>query len=92
MIFVILGMHKSGTTLLARALHESGIVMGQKFSAGIEYKKCKYEARWVQDINDQILGVDRQINSLHVTSKLLPNGDVNDAIKYCPVDCIYWDE
>jgi len=21
-----------------------------------------------------------------------PENDVNDAIKYCPVDCIYWDE
>ena len=20
-----------------------------------------------------------------------PESDVNDAIKYCPVDCIYWD-
>jgi ferredoxin len=21
-----------------------------------------------------------------------PENEVNDAIKYCPVDCIYWDE
>jgi ferredoxin len=21
-----------------------------------------------------------------------PKSDVNDAIKYCPVDCIHWDE
>ena len=21
-----------------------------------------------------------------------PESDVNDAIKYCPVDCIYWEE
>jgi ferredoxin len=21
-----------------------------------------------------------------------PEADVNDAIKYCPVDCIYWEE
>jgi ferredoxin len=21
-----------------------------------------------------------------------PENDVNDAIKYCPVDCIFWDE
>lgn len=29
MIYVVLGMHKSGTTLVARLLHESGIDMGE---------------------------------------------------------------
>ena len=74
-------MHKSGTTLLARALHESGIAMGQEFSAGMGYERCKYEARWVQEINDNILGVDRQRLSLHVTSKLLPRGEISNDIK-----------
>ena len=50
MIFIILGMHKSGTTLLARALHESDVMMGESFPPGVEYAKAKYEARWVQEM------------------------------------------
>lgn len=81
MIFVVLGMHKSGTTLLARTLHESGIVMGQDFPAGVDYLKAKYEARWVQEINDEILHADREELSLRVTSKLLPMQGISETIK-----------
>lgn len=81
MIFVVLGMHKSGTTMLARALHESGIPMGQDFSPGVEYAKAKYEARWVQEINDEILGASRQELSLRVTSELLPENGIEEVIK-----------
>lgn len=81
MIYVVLGMHKSGTTLISRALHESGIVMGQEFPAGMDYANAKYEARWAQKINDEILGVDRRTLSLLVTSKLLPGGEISDGIK-----------
>jgi len=35
-IYVVLGMHKSGTTLVARTLHESGIDMGD-FDAALGY-------------------------------------------------------
>ena len=81
MIFIVLGMHKSGTTLLARALHESGIVMGQDFPPGVKYAEAKYEARWVQEINDEVLGIGRRELSLHVTSKLLPKKGINKGIK-----------
>ena len=81
MIYVVLGMHKSGTTLLARALHESGIVMGQEFPAGIDYVKAKYEARWVQEINDEILQADRHELSLRVTSKLLPTHGISETLQ-----------
>ena len=80
MIFVVLGMHKSGTTLLARALHESGIPMGEDFPPGVDYAKAKYEARWVQEINDEILGVERQELSLRVTTRLLPEAGISEAI------------
>ena len=72
MIYLVMGMHKSGTTLIARTLHESGIVMGQDFPLGIDYGKAKYEAKWVQQINDRILGANRQVLSSRVTSSLLP--------------------
>jgi hypothetical protein len=81
MIFIVLGMHKSGTTLLARALHESGIVMGQEFPAGVDYAKAKYEAKWVQEINDEILGVDRSELSLRVTPILLPPSGLSDLVR-----------
>ena len=80
MIYIVLGMHKSGTTLVARILHESGIPMGQDFTAGSDYAKAKYEARWVQRINDEILGTGRNTLSSTVTSRLLPRGDPPDAV------------
>jgi hypothetical protein len=41
MIYVVFGMHKSGTTLLVRALHETAIVMGEEFSDGTYYAEVK---------------------------------------------------
>jgi|GEM_PF-2049182 len=81
MIYVVLGMHKSGTTLLARTLHESGIVMGQEFPAGVDYLRLKYEARWVQEINDEILSADRSVYSLKVTSGLLPKSGIDQTTR-----------
>lgn len=80
MIYLVLGMHKSGTTLIARTLHESGIVMGQEFAAGVDYGKAKYEAKWVQQINDRILGADRRVLSSTVTSRLLPRDGPSEEI------------
>lgn len=37
MLFVILGMHKSGTTLVAQTLHQSGIYMGNDFDSERNY-------------------------------------------------------
>ena len=81
MIYVVLGMHKSGTTLVARTLHESGIIMGQKFSPSASYSDSKYEAKWPQLINDEILGASRDLLSLHVNSNLLPNGAISKDIQ-----------
>ncbi len=56
MIYVVIGMHKSGTTLISRILHQSGIDMG-KFSDEISYDKGnKYERHETQSINYRILG------------------------------------
>jgi hypothetical protein len=66
--------------MLARALHESGIPMGQDFPSGVNYVEAKYEAAWVQDINDEILGADRQELSVRVTSALLPRNGISDSI------------
>jgi len=37
MIYIVLGMHKSGTTLVSQMLHRSGIDMGDGFEAGGSY-------------------------------------------------------
>jgi hypothetical protein len=58
MIYVVLGMHKSGTTLISETLHESGINMGEfsDIQQGIGYDEGhKYERRETQQINRQIL-------------------------------------
>lgn len=81
MIYIVLGMHKSGTTLVARTLHESGIVMGQEFPAGASYSSTKYEAKWPQKISDEMLGAERGQLSLNITSDLLPNADISKDLE-----------
>ncbi|MEP1382344.1 MAG: sulfotransferase [Paraglaciecola sp.] len=55
MIYIVLGMHKSGTTLISRILHESGINMGE-FDASVSYDKGnQYEREEFQIINKEIL-------------------------------------
>ena len=75
MIYIVLGMHKSGTTLVARALHESGINMGE-FPEGADYENTKYEAKWAQKINDKILRVERSALSLDVRASSIRPGFV----------------
>jgi hypothetical protein len=69
MIYVVLGMHKSGTTLLARILHESGISMGT-FDENQGYDEGnKYERQESHDLNIDLLGCDPgefSLNLAHV--------------------------
>ncbi len=37
MIYVVLGMHKSGTTLVSQTLHKSGVSMGREFDERVTY-------------------------------------------------------
>lgn len=56
MQYVILGMHKSGTTLVAKTLHQSGIPMGT-FDESISYDAGnQYEREEALQINNNILG------------------------------------
>jgi len=55
MIYIVLGMHKSGTTLISQILHESGINMGI-FNESLNYDQDnKYERHSIQEINRQLL-------------------------------------
>jgi len=67
-IVVVLGMHKSGTTLVARTLHEAGINMGVSKTGG--YPQCKYEDRRALSIKSAILYDGRPRHSL-----VLPTSD-----------------
>lgn len=60
MIYIVLGMHKSGTTLVAQTLHHSGIQMGDSFDKSAGYRDNKYEWREPFLINLDLLGVDEQ--------------------------------
>ena len=54
-IYVVLGMHKSGTTLVARVLHESGISMGE-FDSRLGYGEGnRYERHDAQLANRDLL-------------------------------------
>ena len=57
MIFVILGMHKSGTTLVSQLLHRSGIDMGDDFENGKSYDQGnQWERREAFVINLDLIG------------------------------------
>ncbi len=56
MIYVILGMHKSGTTLLSQILHHSGINMGEAIDANVSYDRGnQYERQSTLTLNMDIL-------------------------------------
>jgi hypothetical protein len=58
-IYVILGMHKSGTTLISQILHHSGINMGENIDAQVSYDKGnKYERASTLALDLEILGLE----------------------------------
>ena len=59
MIYVVLGMGNSGTSLLARTLHASGIHMGDGVDT-ISYDEGGYgERRKFRELNRSMLGTHR---------------------------------
>jgi len=56
MIYVVLGMHKSGTTLVSQILHHSGINMGDNINTQVTYDQGnQYERESTRAINIEIL-------------------------------------
>lgn len=59
MIYSVLGMHKSGTTLVAQILHHSGINMGDEIEEQLTYDQGnQYERDSFVTINQEILQCD----------------------------------
>ena len=70
MIYVVLGMHKSGTTLISQILHKSGIVMGV-FDEAVDYDSGnQYERKEALEINMEMLKKNYKDFSLDVTDPI----------------------
>lgn len=68
MIYVVLGMHKSGTTLVAETLHHSGINMGDTIEIDISYDQGnKYERQTTLRLDMEIMGT-QEFSALHLTA------------------------
>lgn len=69
MIHVVLGMHKSGTTLVSRMLHESGIAMVEAVDRPAGYDEGNtWERESTKDVNHAILG-SRDVHSLQASRR-----------------------
>ncbi len=81
MIYVLLGMHKSGTTLFSRILHESSINMGV-FDESKGYDQGnKFERLETHDLNIEILGCDYKAHSLSIHRVIGENQEINPDTK-----------
>lgn len=73
--FLILGMHRSGTSCLTGVLKRSGVHLGKVKGKGLYNKKGYFEKEEVYNIHDQILGLNK--SSWHEppnnTIKIHPN-------------------
>lgn len=63
---IVLGMHRSGTTMLVKVLQSAGVFMGKQLSGN-------YESRVFQDANRQIFDY---FNASWMNGHLLPNPDI----------------
>jgi len=83
MIYIILGMHKSGTTMISQILHKSGINMGE-FDESVSYDQGnQYEHQSCQAINLEILGCGNahSLDVIKPVGSLPENSNVHSMIK-----------
>ena len=95
MIYVVLGMHNSGTTLLAQILHHSGINMGD-FDETTSYDQGnKYERQNCLDLNmDLLKASDYEVLSLVADPQLALSVqqqlDMHEIIQKCELEYPVW--
>lgn len=69
MVHVVLGMHKSGTTLVSQMLHQSGIAMVEEADASTSYDDGnQWEREATKMVNHSLLG-SAGLYSLHATRR-----------------------
>ena len=64
MIYIVMGMHKSGTTLAAQLLHQAGIPMVRHTPANGHYAVNKYERPEMVELNLELLGCRSDLESI----------------------------
>lgn len=76
-IYIVLGMHKSGTTLVSQILHHSGISMGTSFEANVDYDGGnQFEDDTPYRLNLEFLQApDDQVLYLETPANMAVNGD-----------------
>jgi hypothetical protein len=78
-VYVILGMHKSGTTLVSEILHRSGISMGEGADVSGDYDGgVFFERSDVRDLNQHIIGFGDPAH-MHPAPRELRFGDAERA-------------
>jgi len=80
MIYIVLGMHKSGTSLVSKMLHESGINMGMFDSRIDYYNGQKYERNEIHEVIVNMLNA-KNIESLDT----IPPFNKNLILKNLPL-------
>lgn len=78
MVYVVMGMSKSGTTLVSKTLHESGINMHPSRTGN--YNQSKYEDPAIVKILLQMFDTNR-LQSLFIPEKIKWNRNIRDQIK-----------
>lgn len=84
MVYLVLGMHKSGTSLLAELLHRSGIAMGDLAAEGAaaDYDAGhKFEDAEVQALNKALLGFGESYRLPPATAPLRPDAAQRAAMQ-----------
>ncbi len=88
-IFVVLGMHKSGTTLVSQILHHSGINMDDHIDEHVSYDRGnKYERQAALNLNIEILGA-RGYEVLDLTPRALESvpAHYHERVREIVADC-----
>lgn len=78
MIVIVMGMSKSGTTLISKTLHESGIDMNPGKTGN--YNQSKYEDPEMIDILFDMFQIDR-LKSLYIPPRIKMDADIIERIK-----------
>ena len=78
MIYIVLGMHKSGTTLVSQILHQSGISMADAIDEARSYDKGnQWERESTKHINHELLG---SAHKYSLNARMPPGGVVESFV------------
>lgn len=83
MIYVVLGMHKSGTTMISEILHHSGINMVDNADPSLTYDKGnKWERESTKQINHTLLGSEGAFSLVNgKPAKLSMTPEIKDSMR-----------